>query len=222
MLEGEPHPVSTTALFALLTRLKQICNFDPASCQSSKLDAIATVIESLVGVDDKMLIFSQYVRTLEWLAPRLGQVAHEIYHGGLSPEERDQVLSRFEGSPGPRILLMSLRAGGLGLNLQSASIVVLFDRWWNPAVEVQAIYRAHRFDRTRPLHVLRLLVHDSIEERINEILTAKEELFEEYVEQAPVSDTRLLTRGDLLRILELTPSETGPAESRQEDTYGTG
>lgn len=222
MLEDEPHPVSTTALLALLTKLKQICNFDPGSSQSSKLDAIGTVIESLDSAEDKVLIFSQYVKTLEWLAPRLGPIPHEIYHGGLSPDERDQVLSRFEESSGPRILLMSLRAGGLGLNLQSASVVVLFDRWWNPAVEVQAIYRAHRFDRAGPLHVLRLLVHDSIEERINEILGAKEELFREYVDQAPVAEAHLLTRGDLLRILELTPSETGPAESRQEERYGTG
>ena len=93
------------------------------------------------------------------------------------------------------------------MNLQSASVVVLFDRWWNPAVEVQAMYRAHRFDRARPLHVVRLLVHDTVEERINEILEMKQALFDEYVEQAPSAGVSVLTRGELLRILELRPGE---------------
>lgn len=208
-LASEPRPVSTTALFAMLTRLKQICNFDPASERSSKLDAVTTLIESLYQPTDKVIIFSQYVETLEWLAPRLSGIEHDLYHGGLAAQTRDCIVTKFEGSPGPRILLMSLRAGGVGLNLQSASVVVLFDRWWNPAVEVQAMYRAHRFDRARPLHVLRFLVHSTIEERINEILEAKQALFEEYVEQAPSADVRLLTRGELLRVLELRPGETG-------------
>ena len=208
-LESEPRPVSTTALFALLTKLKQICNFEPASGRSSKLDTVTTLIESLYQPTDKVIIFSQYVKTLEWLAPRLGGIEHALYHGGLTAQTRDDILAKYEGLPGPRILLMSLRAGGLGLNLQSASVVVLFDRWWNPAVEVQAMYRAHRFDRARPLHVLRFLVHDTVEERINEILETKQALFDEYVEQAPSAEVPLLTKGELLRVLEARPGEIG-------------
>lgn len=207
-LESEPRPVSTTALFALLTKLKQLCNFDPASGRSSKLDTVTTLIESLNQATDKVILFSQYVETLVWLAARLGGIEYDLYHGGLNNNTRDEIVARFENSPGPRILLMSLRAGGVGLNLQSASVVVLFDRWWNPAVEIQAIYRAHRFDRSRPLHVMRFLVYDTVEERINEILEAKQALFEEYVEQAPSAEIRLLTRGELLRVLELRPGET--------------
>ena len=105
------------------------------------------------------------------------------------------------------LLLASLRAGGLGLNLQACSVVILFDRWWNPAVEVQAIFRAHRFDRSRPLHVFRFLVKDSVEERIAEILEAKRALFEEYIDRAPTAQVQQLTRGELLRILDIRVAE---------------
>jgi SNF2 family DNA or RNA helicase len=200
-------PIPTTSLFALLTNLKQLCNFDPASEQSSKLDALRTLLEALYQTTDKVIVFSQYVTTLEWLSQRLGDIEHDLYHGGLTAQMRDELVAKFEGSPGPRVFLMSLRAGGVGLNLQAASVVVLFDRWWNPAVEVQAIYRAHRFDRFRPLHAIRLLAHDTVEEKINQILGAKQAIFDEYVEQAPSAEVTPLTRAELLRILELRAAE---------------
>ena len=79
---------------------------------------------------------------------------------------------------------MSLQAGAVGLNLQEASTVVLFDRWWTPAVENQAIARAHRMGRTEPVHAIKFLINDSIEERIHELLIEKEDLFEDIVEGA--------------------------------------
>jgi len=206
-LESESRPISTAALFAVITKLKQICNFDLDSGASAKLDALQTLLEPVIEPTDKVIVFSQYVETLKWLSSRLEHMPHDLYHGGLGTEERDDIIRRFEGDPGPRILLMSLRAGGLGLNLQSASLVVLFDRWWNPAVEIQAIYRAHRFDRKTPLHVVRFLVSDTVEEQIDEILKTKQALFEEYVDAAPTADVHLLTRGDLMRILALQTSE---------------
>lgn len=206
-IQDASKPVSTAALFAVLTKLKQKCNFDSESGASAKLEALLTLLESVVGPNDKVILFSQYVETLRWLTDRLGDIPYEIYHGGLGADERDVIVQRFEKEPGPRILLMSLRAGGIGLNLQAASLVVLFDRWWNPAVEIQAIYRAHRFDRSRPLHVVRFLVNDTVEEQIDQILKTKQALFEEYVEQAPSAEVHLLTRGDLMRILALQTSE---------------
>jgi SNF2 family DNA or RNA helicase len=196
-------PVSTVTLFAVLSRLKQVCNFDPASDKSAKWDALSTVLESLVAADDKVIVFSQYVETLSWLSHRM-PVAWSMYHGGLDAEERDAVVQRFEVGAGPHVLLMSLRAGGVGLNLQAASHVVLFDRWWNPAVETQAIYRAHRFDRARPLHVLRFVTANTVEERISEILAAKQQLFDEYVDGAPTAGVTPLTRNELVKILQLT------------------
>ena len=115
-------------------------------------------------------------------------------------------MDRFRTEAAPRGLLVSLRAGGVGLNLGEATHVVIFDRWWNPAVEVQAIYRAHRFDREEPLHVIRFLVADSIEERIEKILERKECLFDEIIESAETRTYRF-TKEELMQILELTTGD---------------
>lgn len=190
-------------MLAMLTKLKQLCNYDPDSHESVKLDVVRSLLESIRNTKDKFLIFSQYVETLRWLSARI-DVPHEIYHGGLSSESRERVLAEFRNRPGPRGLLLSLRAGGVGLNLQEATTVVLFDRWWNPAVEYQAIHRAHRFGRQVPLQVVRFIVEDSVEERISEILHDKEGLFEDYIESAPglrrpgeLSDAELRTILDI-------------------------
>jgi SNF2 family DNA or RNA helicase len=130
--------VSETHLFALITKLKQLCNYDPVSQESSKLEALKLIIEGLT-LDDKLLIFSQYVETLQWLFAKIRHlVPCEVFHGGLSQMDRDDVLSRFRQSSGPRVLLVSLRAGAVGLNLQEATLVLLFDRWWNPALDQSA------------------------------------------------------------------------------------
>lgn len=194
-------------LFAVITKLKQLCNFDPASDESVKLESLRLIIEGLSDPTDKILIFSQYVETLRWLSLRLGDVPHDLYHGELTEGVRDQALARFEREPGPRALLVSLRAGGVGLNLPSASVVVLFDRWWNPAVENQAMHRAHRFGRDRPLQVVRFLVSDSIEERIDTLLRQKQSVFEQYIEGAENAPVRLFSRNDLRRLLDLAVPE---------------
>ena len=193
-----------TALLALITRLKILCNFDEVSGASAKLDALQAILEG-AGDSARILVFSQFVATLQWLSGRVG-ASHDLYTGSMGLDERERALDSFRFGNAPRLLLTSLRAGGLGLNLGEATHVVLFDRWWNPAVEVQAIYRAHRFDRDDPLHVVRLLVVDSIEERISRILSHKEDLFEEVVESVDTRSHRF-TRDELLQILELDPEE---------------
>jgi SNF2 family DNA or RNA helicase len=191
-------------LLALITHLKQVCNYDPASGQSAKKEAILTFAESWTGPTDKIIIFSQYVETLEWLQAQIDSIPTDIYSGKLSDVERDAMLRRFEGTEGPRALLMSLQAGGLGLNLNCASMVVLYDRWWNPAVEDQAIARAHRFGRSAPLHVIQFLTVGTVEERIAEIMTTKRALFLEYVEGAESAEIdHGLSRSELMRILDL-------------------
>lgn len=193
------HGPSADAL-ALITRLKQLCNFDAASGQSVKLEALRLICEELEGSDDKVIVFSQFVETLKFLEGRL-ELPTVIYHGSMSEDERDAALDRFRGGRGPLALLMSLRAGGVGLNLQEASTVVLFDRWWNPAVENQAVARAHRFGRERPLQLYRFLVVDSVEERIEDILSQKQEIFNDYVDKPDFSAERVLPLVELNRIL---------------------
>lgn len=193
---------SITHLFAMITRLKQLCNFDPESGQSVKLDAVNTVIDGLFSSGDKMIVFSQYVRTLQWLAPRLSKrIPVEIFDGSLSSKERDATVTRFSREPGPRALLISIRAGGTGLNIPEANVVVMFDRWWNPAAEDQAIHRAHRFGRHMPLQVIRFLVADSIEERIHDILVSKRDLFDQAIERAQIAGVPPFSRSDLLKVL---------------------
>jgi SNF2 family DNA or RNA helicase len=113
---------------------------------------------------------------------------------------------------------MALRAVGLGINVPSADLVVMFDRWWNPAMEAQAVNRAHRFGRLAPLHVIKFLVEDSVEDRIDEILRSKVQVFEDYVESAASADVSVLTRGELLRALSMSHADADarPANSQQE------
>jgi SNF2 family DNA or RNA helicase len=193
-----------TVLLALITRLKILCNLDAASGTSSKLDALRAFIEE-AGERARILVFSQFVGTLRWVARRLGRSCGFITGSMPMPARYDEI-TRFKCDAPPRVLLISLRAGGVGLNLGDATHVVLFDRWWNPAVEIQAIYRAHRFDRDTPLHVVRFLVQDTIEERITEILHRKARLFEEVVESVDTADYHF-SRDELLRILELSPGD---------------
>lgn len=175
---------ASSNMLAVITQLKQLCNFDPVSGESVKLDALRLVIDSLHNPEDKLLLFSQYVKTLNWLDGQIEDIPRGLFHGGLGEDQREDVLSNFLMYLGPNMLLMSLKAGGVGLNLQEASTVVVFDRWWNPAVEDQAVQRAHRLGRERPLHVIKYLIRNSIEERIRQILNKKQHLFEEYVEAA--------------------------------------
>ena len=206
------------ALLALITRLKIVCNYDADSRRSSKLDALRTIIEG-AGAEARILVFSQFVETLVWLSERL-VFPHGLLTGSMAMDARYTAIAAFERSVPPRALLVSLRAGGVGLNLGAASHVVLFDRWWNPAVEVQAIYRAHRFDRELPLHVIRFLVVDTIEERIAGILARKEELFDEIVESVEMTHHRF-TREELMDILELGPEDLPRLSTQQKEELPT-
>lgn len=176
---GEGSGWASNAL-ALLTKLKQACNYDEATGESVKLSAVELICDGLEA-DGKLIVFSQYVHTLDFIAARL-RMPVLLYHGGMDEATRDENLARFRRAVGPVVLLMSLRAGAVGLNLQEASAVVIFDRWWNPSVEEQAVHRAHRFGRETPLHVFRFVVEDSVEKRIEAILDRKSAVFAEYVE----------------------------------------
>ena len=209
----------SAALLGLITRLKIICNFDAPANVSSKLDALKVINEG-AGKSARILVFSQFVETLRWIAERI-DLSHDLLTGSMSLAERQTAIDRFKTESAPRGLLVSLRAGGVGLNLGEATHVVIFDRWWNPAVEIQAIYRAHRFDRDEPLHVVRFLVTDSIEERIAAILERKECLFDEIIESAETT-AHHFTKKELMQILELAIGDIilTPHEIEERKTHG--
>ena len=190
-------------LLTILTRLKQICNHSPRAHSSCKLRALNLIVENSLAMKGKVLVFSQYVETLRWLQPRLIGGHPLIFHGGLSEEEREDMLASFRKAGDTNVLLMSLTAGSVGLNLQEADVVVLYDRWWNPAIEEQAIRRAYRFGRTRPVHVFKFIVQNTVEERINDILTRKRDLFATYVEGLSTNADRPLAASHLRWILEV-------------------
>ena len=190
-------------LFALITKLKQLCNHEPDTNMSVKSETLELLLENLTQPSDKIIVFSQYVKTLESLSVSL-PCSNRIFHGQQNDQEHESTLEWFRNTPGPSVLLMSLKAGGVGLNLQEASLVVLFDRWWNPAVESQAVERAHRFGRDRPLHVVKFLVKNTIEDRIIEILHRKKALTREVIgktETATVSTNVETLNRDTLRII---------------------
>ena len=165
-------------VFELVLRLKQICNFDPLTGASSKLERLEADLEEVATSGRKAIVFSQWVQTIERLAGWLRRFGPLEYHGRVPPGRREAVIRRFREDPSRHVLLISYGAGGVGLNLQFANYVFLFDRWWNPAVEDQAINRAHRIGISAPVIVSRFLILDTIEERIERILEEKRELVE--------------------------------------------
>ncbi|MBI2825688.1 MAG: DEAD/DEAH box helicase [Planctomycetia bacterium] len=165
-------------VFELILRLKQICNFDPATGTSSKFERLVADVEEVAASGQKALVFSQWVETLTVLRRRLARFGPMEYHGSVPAARRDDVLAEFRDDPRHHVLLISYGAGGVGLNLQFASYVFLFDRWWNPAVEDQAINRAHRIGAEGPVTITRFLSLSTIEERIEQVLRDKRELFD--------------------------------------------
>ena len=196
-------------LLAVITKLKLVCNLDAISGASAKLTALRSVCQN-AGMGSRVLVFSQFVETLEWLAPRL-DCRCELVTGSMSVSARETVMERFRMGRTPRVLGVSLRAGGVGLNLGEATHVVMFDRWWNPAVESQAMYRAHRFERDTPLHVLRFLTVDTIEERIAVILEEKESMFREVIDSGAARARGFSVR-ELMRILEVSKADVPALE----------
>ncbi len=195
--------VTETNLLAIITKLKQICNFDSASNESSKLEVLMELLDSINSSNEKVIVFSQYVKTLKWLSDQINCMPCLLYHGKISQDKRDSIITDFENSKTSKVLLISLKAGGVGLNLKSASTVVLFDRWWNPAVEDQAIHRAHRFGRGNPLQVITFTVQNTIEERISNILEHKRKLFKNVIENAKNTEIKGFTHQELMNILQI-------------------
>jgi superfamily II DNA or RNA helicase len=174
-------------ILSLLTSLKQICDhprvFDkesPAvSGLSGKAQLLLTLLEEILANREKTLIFSQYVETLACLEQiikkELGEAALG-YHGGLSQKTRTEIINQFQNDPAARILLISLKAGGLGLNLTAANRVIHYDLWYNPAVENQATDRAFRIGQKSNVFVHRFITKNSFEEKIDAMISSKKEL----------------------------------------------
>ncbi|HWE68831.1 MAG TPA: SNF2-related protein [Acidimicrobiales bacterium] len=171
----------------LLTVLKQICNHPaqylhepaPVMDRSGKLSALEELLEVILAEGESVLVFSQFVEMLTLIESRLKElgVGSLFLHGGVPSLRREEMVEAFQAGAAP-VFLLSLKAGGVGLNLTRATHVIHFDRWWNPAVEDQATDRAHRIGQDRPVQVHRLVTEGTLEDRIAVMLERKRNLAE--------------------------------------------
>ncbi|MCU1392885.1 MAG: Helicase, family [Ilumatobacteraceae bacterium] len=172
------------AILAAITALKQICNHPAAyaddggslSGRSGKLSRLEEIIEQVFAAGERILIFTHFASWGRRLAKHLSEVFGqriECYDGSLARGARDHLVTDFQEGTGPGALVLSLKAGGTGLNLTSASHVVLYDRWWNPAVEDQARDRAWRIGQTKTVVSHRLVCPGTVDERVEEVVNGK-------------------------------------------------
>ncbi|HEV2104444.1 MAG TPA: DEAD/DEAH box helicase, partial [Candidatus Eisenbacteria bacterium] len=205
-------------ILATLTRLRQIC-CHPAlaggrpGLGSGKFVALFELLEPLLAEGHKVLLFSQFVECLKRIAPELAarDIPYHLLTGATT--RRDRVVDAFRADPRPAVFLLSLKAGGLGLDLTAASYVVLFDPWWNPAVEAQAIDRTHRIGQTRTVIAYRMLAAGTLEERIWELQQRKAALTREILPEEGFA--RTLTREDLTWLLAPDALEAEPARGSE-------
>jgi len=179
-------------VLGLLTRLKQICNHpahylkqtEPLQGRSGKLSRLTEMLDEALTVGDHALIFTQFVEMGELLQRHLRDVFGTdvlFLHGSTTLPQRDRMVQSFQHEDGPPIFILSLRAGGAGLNLTRANHVFHFDRWWNPAVENQATDRAFRIGQRRNVQVHKFVVAGTLEERIHAMIESKQTLAESII-----------------------------------------
>lgn len=185
-------------VLAALTRLRQVCchpqlvgNDSP----SGKTETLFELLDSLVAEGQKVLVFSQFVQMLHLLEKECHarQIKTHLLTG--QTKDRQEVVNAFQADPGPAVFLLSLRAAGTGLNLTTASYVVLYDPWWNPAVEAQAIDRSHRIGQTQTVNAYRLIAPGTVEEKIWELQQSKAQTIADVLGEEGFA--RSLTKTDL-------------------------
>jgi SNF2 family DNA or RNA helicase len=185
-------------VLAALTRLRQICCHPQLvgnDAASGKTDTLFELLEPLLAEGQKVLLFSQFVQMLQILEREcaLRQIPTHILTG--ETKNRQEVVNAFQNSAEASVFLLSLRAAGTGLNLTNASYVILYDPWWNPAVEAQAIDRSHRIGQTRTVNAYRLIAPGSVEEKIWELQQSKAKTISDVLGEEGFA--RSLTKGDL-------------------------
>jgi non-specific serine/threonine protein kinase len=201
-------------VLAFLMRFKQICNhpsqwlgdgsYEPAD--SGKLSRLREICESIAARQDKLLVFTQFREITEPLAGFLAGVfgrAGLVLHGGTPVRKRQELVESFQGNDRVPFMVLSLKAGGTGLNLTAASHVIHFDRWWNPAVENQATDRAFRIGQKKNVLVHKFVCRGTVEERIDEMIAGKQKLAGEILSAGAESALTEMSNDDLIKMVAL-------------------
>jgi len=202
-LENLEQQLTIQHVFELVLRLKQICNFDPATGSSAKLERLVADMEEVAASGQKAIIFSQWVDSIEQMKPSLSRFGTLEYHGRIPHKQREGVIKQFKEDPNKHVIMMSYGAGSVGLNLQFCRYVFLFDRWWNPAIEDQAINRAHRIGAAGSVTVTRMMMTGTIEQRIAAVLDQKREMFDELFADSRAPASAGLSREEIFGLFNL-------------------
>ena len=215
-------------VLALITFLKQICNHPaqylaevgPLERRSGKLARMTEMLDEALSAGDKALVFTQFREMGDRLVRHLERSLRTevaFLHGGTPMAARDEMVRRFQDDPrGPRILVLSVKAGGTGLNLTAASHVFHYDRWWNPAVEDQATDRAHRIGQKRAVQVHVLLCAGTVEERVDELLERKRGLASKIIGSGETWLTEM-SNDELRQLIALSSEAVMPGDEGEDD-----
>jgi len=207
-------------VLAYLMRFKQICNhpsqflgdgaYDPA--HSGKFDRLREICEEIASRQEKVLVFTQFREMTEPLAAFLGEVFDReglILHGGTAVKKRRALIDAFQREDGPPFFVLSLKAGGTGLNLTAAAHVIHFDRWWNPAVENQATDRAFRIGQHRNVVVHKFICRGTVEEKIDMLIEEKTNLADDILKAGAESMLTEMSNEELLKTVALDINRAG-------------
>jgi superfamily II DNA or RNA helicase len=227
-------PRQKGAVLAAITALKQVCNHpsayqddgEPLAGRSGKLARLDEIVDNVFAAEERILIFTHFATWGEKLATYLTErtgVDIACYHGGLGRSARDQLVRDFQAGSGRGAMVLSLKAGGTGLNLTSASHVVLYDRWWNPAVEDQARDRVWRIGQTRTVICHRLVCPGTVDERVEEVVAGKRKIADmvlpksSSIEDLETEELRSALGIDAAQLILEEPTPEDPPSAEQQE-----
>ena len=218
-LESEEGMKRRGLILSFILRFKQICNHpaqhladgDYTAQRSGKFLRLAKICEEISSRQEKVLVFTQFREMCEPLANFFSGCFHQpglVLHGGVSPIKREQMVAQFQSEEGPPFFVLSIKAGGTGLTLTSASHVIHFDRWWNPAVENQATDRAFRIGQKKNVLVHKFVCQGTIEEKIDAIITEKSALANDLLEGSSETLLTEMSDSELMNLVSLDLERT--------------
>lgn len=207
-LQNDSAPVPYLHVFATLTLLKQICDHpallsqkdDYKSHESGKFDLLKELLEEALGSGHKIVIFSQYVGMIEIIEKYLASISVPSVSLTGQTRNRGEVIKKFQTDPETKVFIGSLLAGGIGIDLTAASVVIHYDRWWNATKENQATDRVHRIGQNRNVQVLKLVTRGTLEEKIDRMIQSKAALFERFLDKDE-EIFKSLSRQELIELL---------------------